>query len=371
MVVDLKKQRLELRCPTGGAAGKTNLSCIEFEEDFLPCDSCFFSGAAAKTAAALSLSAADNAALRENLTALGYGDLLFIAPHNTDSDKIGMCLATRRKEDAVEIAVVLCGTNGDEWYSNFDIGYSAEHRGFAKAADFAELKLGDYVFTRAIGTDPDFFITGYSRGGAVANILAKRLCDRYGINHVWAYTFASPSTTIGRRVARYSSIFNLTRDEDFFTRVPLEGWGYTKYGRPISLSDVGDITERFQNLCGDEYIGFTRQAAVDNFIGAIMKLAPSVHAYYERRRMVGEQRLSLYEFMRSVADMLSNHMDEAVADVFFSAMVSEYADLVSFLSSGADLGELITSSSGVPRCSVADSHSPAAYIAALEAFLVN
>lgn len=371
MVVDLKRHRVDLCYPTGSGVTKTGISRIEYEEDPLPCDSCFFSGKAARTAAALSLSAGDEKMLKENLTTLGYSDILFVALHNTDSDKIGMCLSTRRKDDGIEVAVILCGTSGDEWYSNFDIGYSAEHKGFSKAADFAELKLGDYVFTRAIGTEPDFFVAGYSRGGAVANILAKRLCDRYGTNHVWAYTFGAPSTTISRRVARYNSIFNLTREEDFFTRVPLVGWGYTKYGRLISLSDIGDITARFKELCGDDYIGFTRKAAVDNFLCAVRKLAPNVHAYYERRRNVGGRRLSLYEFMRSVADMLSNHMDDAVADVFFSAMLSEYADLISFLSSGADLGELIASAEAVPRCSVADSHSPAAYIAALDVFLAN
>lgn len=369
MVINTGKREWLLRWLPGDQSRQTSLCCIHSENNFPPKNSCFFSDVTARVAAALSMSAEDEKLLRQNLENLGYSDIMTVAFTHSDRDKIGMCIGSRVKDNNLEIAVVLRSTTGDEWYSNFDIGYSAEHSGFARAADFAELKIGDYVFTHAIGRDPVFFITGYSRGGAVANILAKRLCDRYGLEQVCAYTFASPATTISRRTNRYSTIFNLVRDEDFFTRVPLAGWGYTRYGKSVSLSDAGDMTERYKELTGEEYIGFTRQTAVDSFLHAAMNLAPNVHAYYERRRQVGDRRLSLYEFMRAVADMLSENMDEAAADVFLSAMVSEYADLISFLSSGADLYELIGSAGGVPKCSVADSHCPAAYMAALDVFL--
>ena len=365
MAVYTEQEPWLLRWPLSDAPRKTALSRIQGQRDHLPANSCFFSKITAQTAAALSMSAGDEKLLRENLAALGYKDILTVGYDRYDPDRIGVCFASRVKNNELQIAVVLRGTGGDEWYSNFDVGYAAEHSGFMKAADFAELQLGDYVFTRAIGMQPTFFVTGYSRGGAVANILSKRLCDRYGLESVCAYTFASPATTISRRTNRYSSIYNLVRPEDFFTRVPLNGWGYTRYGHDISLSNGDAITAPFRSLTGEEYIGFTRQTAVDNFLCALLSLAPNVHAYYERRKDVGGQRMSLYEFMRCVADMLSQHMDERVADVFASAMLSDYADLISFLSSGADLSELIASTAAVPRCSVADSHSPAAYMAAL------
>lgn len=369
MIIDSQKKEWLLRYPLSDAPRRTALRCIAGEQELFPANSCFFSPTAASVAAALSMSAADEKLLRNNLTALGYGDMTTVAFQNTARDKVGMGIASRVSNNRLQIAVVLCGTNGDEWYSNFDVGYSAEHSGFAKAADFAELKLGDYVFTHAIGTEPEFFVAGYSRGGAVANILAKRLCDRYGLERVCAYTFAAPSTTISRHTNRYRSIYNMVREEDFFTRVPPMSWGYTKYGKNISLSDNGDMTARYRQLTGEEYIGFTRRGAVDNFLNALTTLAPNVNAYYRRRRQVGDRKLSLYEFMTAVADMLSNHMDENTADVFFSAMVSDYADLISFLSSGADLGDIIASTAAVPKCSIADSHSPAAYMASLDAII--
>ena len=369
MVTTTKMKEWYLRYPLEDPMHKTALCEIKDEKDFLPENSSVFQPVTARVAAALSMSAADEKLLKENLSALGFGDIVTLAYGEGDRDKIGMCIASRVTGEQLQIAVVLRGTCGEEWYSNFEIGYSAEHSGFARAADFAELRLADYVFTRAICIQPRFFITGYSRGGAVANILAKRLCDRYGLDYVSAYTFAAPSTTISRRTNRYSSIFNIVRGEDFFTRVPPEGWGYIRYGHDISLSDLGDINEPFRRLTGEDYLGFTRRGTVDNFLRSVMTLAPNVHAYYERRRSVGEQRLSLYEFMTGVADMLADQMDETAADTFLSAMVSDYADLLTFLSSGADLMEMLSSAGGVPRCSVADSHSPAAYMASLQLFL--
>ena len=369
MITKTEKKEWFLRWQISNSPRRTSPRHITAKRDYLPDNSCFFSPSACSVAAALSMSADEEKLLRDNLDALGCTDVVTVAYQSAERDQVGMCIGSRIRDDRLQIAVVLRGTSGDEWYSNFDVGYSAEHSGFAKAADFAELKLGDYVFTHAIGTRPEFFVTGYSRGGAVANILAKRLCDRYGLERVSAYTFASPSTTLSRRTNRYNCIYNLVRQEDLFTRVPPEGWGYTKYGKNISLSNAGDMTARYRQLTGKDYIGFTRKSAVDDFIGALYDLAPNVNAYYRRRRQVGDRKLSLYDFMISVAHMLSRNMDDDAADIFLSAMTSDYADLLNFLSSGADLNDLIASADGIPKCSVADSHSPAAYMASLDAVI--
>lgn len=367
MAINTDKRTVRLLCATDCETAKTVGVTVADTIDFMPGRSCLFSPDAAKAAGALAMSAGDEGILKRDLGELGFGDVI-LKGYSNDGAAVGLCLGSRIREGALETAVVLRGTEGDEWRSNFDLGYSAEHRGFSRAADHAEQTLADYIFTRAIGLEPRFFVCGYSRGGATANILAKRLCDRYGTDSVRAYTFAAPRTTISRRTSGYSCVFNLIRDEDFFTRVPPEGWGYARYGRDISLSAAGDVSELFRDITGEEYIGFTRQASVDNFIRAVTGLAPNVHAYYKRKRRIDGQRLSLYEFMNVAADLLGSGRCADAADIFMSAMVSEYADLMSFLSSGADLVEMIGSASCVPRCSVADSHSPAAYMAALELY---
>lgn len=369
MVIEKEKQRAALGFFTDFSTKKPASCRLSFSGDFLPGDSRSFSGTAAMAAVSLALSCFDLTLLKSNLEQLGFTDFTAEGFDGDDPGRIGTAMACRIRNGALETAVVLRGTEGHEWRSNFDLGFMAEHRGFSKAADFAEQKLMDYIFTRTIGVEPRFFICGYSRGGAAADILAKRLCDRYGTDRVRAYTVASPATTVSRRSAKYECIFNLVRNEDLFTRLPLSGWGYIRYGRDICLSGHGDISERFRTLTGEDYLGFTQQGPVDRALYALMTLAPHVQAYYGRRRTVGSRRLSLYEFMTDIADMISSEPDESAADIFMSAMVSDYADLMSFLSGGADLTELLCPSSAIPRCSVADSHSPAAYMAAMQLYL--
>lgn len=358
--------RVRLSAPAG-FDNSSPVYTADIPADIMRRENVSFDIDAARTACMLSLSAGNADMIKADLSALGFGDIVYRENPYTD-DSAGFYIASRCADNILHTAVIIKGTEGNEWYSNFDVGYTAEHRGFSAAADFAELSLGDYIFTRAIGTEPRFFITGYSRGGAVAGILAKRLCERYGTDSVRAYTIASPNVTISRRTGRFNCIYNLIRDEDFFTRIPPESWGYSRYGRDIRLKTPDDFAERFKRISGGEYIGFSDTEPTDSFLCAATKLVPNVHAYYKRRRQVGDIKLSLYEFMRTIAGMLSSDMNENTADVFMAAMMSEYADLLDFMSSGADMSELISSSGGIPRCSVADSHSPAAYLAAIEGY---
>ena len=363
MAITAEKTQIELKYLSDPDGLHEAALTVHYDPELLSENSEIYSPSLARIAAALSFSSAKGDVLCGNLAALGYGEIGMADFENRRSDRIGLCIARVRTGSHERVAVILRGTQGEEWYSNFELGYAAEHMGFMKAADFAEERLGEFLLTRGIDM-PELFITGYSRGGAVANLLAKRMCDRYGIDAVRCYTFAAPNTAVTFRATRYGSIFNLVRDEDFFARVPLTGWGYTKYGHILFMS--GDVSERWREITGEEYIGLKDSAAADNALAAALRLAPSVHAYYERRYPIGNRRLSLFGYMHLIADMLAGHMDERFAETMADAADSEFAALADFLSRGADITSLFTSDTGTPRCSLSDSHSPAAYAAAME-----
>lgn len=150
------------------------------------------------------------------------------------------------------VFVTIQGTNGThEWNSNFDIGAEStpyteitgehpewavkkDHKGFNIAANRV---LNDfYEYTRKY-VDPDskgiVFISGHSRGAAVANILGKMISDidpdEGGREFV--YTFASPTTTTDSdKVAKYTNIFNIVNNADLVSSIPLKDWGFTRYG---------------------------------------------------------------------------------------------------------------------------------------------
>ena len=76
-------------------------------------------------------------------------------------------------------------------------------------------------FTRAFGQRLLEAIT--DKCSAVFVVITRiraALAGIIGLERVCAYTFAAPSTTISRRIGSYRSIYNLVRQEDFFTRLP-------------------------------------------------------------------------------------------------------------------------------------------------------
>lgn len=142
------------------------------------------------------------------------------------------------------VGVVIRGTDGTvkEWSSNFDMGDpdswdSVYHKGFyiteERIKTFVELYCNRYLSNKENIT---YWITGHSRGAALANILAARLIDNG--NTVFAYTFATPSTTISqsKNDPIYNSIFNFANTSDFVTYVPLIEWNFGRFGITYQLS---------------------------------------------------------------------------------------------------------------------------------------
>ncbi|MCL2741840.1 MAG: lipase family protein, partial [Oscillospiraceae bacterium] len=139
------------------------------------------------------------------------------------------------------VAAVVRGTSGNhEWLSNFDMGEGEgdDHRGFARAKDRVLDRLTEYMAANGLYGRDDVmvWVTGHSRGAAVANLLAAGLVGGegpVGKGKVFAYTFATPNVTqnpAAGGAAAYGYIHNLINAEDFIAYMPLAEWGFGRYG---------------------------------------------------------------------------------------------------------------------------------------------
>lgn len=147
------------------------------------------------------------------------------------------------------VGVVIRGTNGtiEEWSSNFDMGDTdswdyEHHKGFYTTEERIKKFVNQYVNTYLSGAaNLTYWITGHSRGAALSNLLAARLIDEG--NTVFAYTFATPATTISstKYDAKYNSIFNFANTSDFVTYVPLKEWDFGCFGITnfMSIEEAG------------------------------------------------------------------------------------------------------------------------------------
>ena len=136
------------------------------------------------------------------------------------------------------------GGYGSEWASNFTIGRNGYHSGFHQSRMIAARFLYDYIVSEGISGEIKIWLTGFSRAGAVANLLAG------GINagHIelplqvnleshnfFTYTFATPAGALRSYAVRFGNIFNIIHMSDPVPHVAPLYWDFERYGEDWSL----------------------------------------------------------------------------------------------------------------------------------------
>lgn len=169
-------------------------------------------------------------------------------------DSIGFMFAKKTikvgKDNYTLIAVNFRNANyGKEWYSNVDVGPDKTHAGFSAAADKAHTALGNYIRENNIDENVKIWITGYSRGAAVSNLLAQTLDDNGFIGKVsveasdiYAYTFATPTVTAENTYKKplFKNIYNIVSKYDVVPQVVPEQWNWHRFGEDIYLPSKVD-----------------------------------------------------------------------------------------------------------------------------------
>ncbi|MCL2082900.1 MAG: cellulose binding domain-containing protein [Oscillospiraceae bacterium] len=175
--------------------------------------------------------------LRRMLQELGFTNINHYNYNDNNEDNVSF--TTARKGDVT--AVIIRGTDSVEWKGNFKLWQDRntpgeDHYSFRAAADGVKAVIGT-GFSK-------LWITGHSRGAAVANLVAADLTNNATRSRIYAYTFATPNvTTKPKNQAQYMNIRNYVNTQDFVTGVPLTAWGYDKYG----VTEVFESTDYRRN----------------------------------------------------------------------------------------------------------------------------
>lgn len=185
-------------------------------------------------------------------------------PAYSDDDISEVIVGHRQLEyNGSQHEVIVCavrGTNAtiEEWSSNFDVGaddscyddYSNEewthryhHKGFDVVSNRIKVFL-DYYVNEYVNQDAkkSIFIVGHSRGGAITNILGSYYEDDRNYDS-YAYGFATPNTTTSDNYSNYKTIFSVVNEDDIVPCLPLEAWGFHKYGTVKSAS----VKDKYEN----------------------------------------------------------------------------------------------------------------------------
>ena len=132
------------------------------------------------------------------------------------------------------------GAYAAEWASNVVIGDGVgEARAFNNAANQVEKGIYEYINNYGLNTENSkFWISGFSRGGATTNLVAKRLTDKYGEDDVYAFCFEAPKGGVFSELKdglTYANIHCLINATDIVPFVATTEMGFIRYGAEHSF----------------------------------------------------------------------------------------------------------------------------------------
>ena len=205
------------------------------------------------------------------------------------NDNVSYIVGFKKFEDYTLVAVWIKGTSKDyEWISNFNIGDGDYHIGFSKAEVKLRYLIQSFITSNNIKGKIKFWVTGHSRGAAIANLYSKYLTDKYGVKNVFAFTFATPR--VSKNVSKdskkiYPNIRNYLNEGDFVTELAPESWGYNRYGEDISLDSKykSKMKSIFYKDTQIKYEGYNKNEKNDLIRLFVDYAGKSTKDYYKRK----------------------------------------------------------------------------------------
>ena len=161
-------------------------------------------------------------------------------------ETVAYFFAHRKIADFDLISVTLRSYNYySEWANNFDLGLEGDHQGFKKSAEIVLADLNTYLVKQGANEKTKLWITGYSRGGAISNVLAHNILkdDSFVVKHenVYIYTFEAPRALTLENAVKYPNVHNIFNSGDFIADIAPKEYGLYRSGNEIdTYSDKVD-----------------------------------------------------------------------------------------------------------------------------------
>ena len=173
--------------------------------------------------------------------------------HAPTRDSIGCVLAhknitvydetTKKNKEFTVVAVGVRGAGyGAEWASNVTIGDPNDpedvqrHQGFAESADTVCDRIQSYTREHGITENVKYWVVGFSRAAAVANLAAGNLTDEADAYHttkndIYGYTYECPQgAAIDEDAGYYTNIHNIINGMDAVPKVSPDEFEHQRLG---------------------------------------------------------------------------------------------------------------------------------------------
>ena len=221
---------------------------------------------------------------------------------NDASDKVAFAIAKNNRTGVIAI-VIRGGGYGCEWRGNFIVGKgSKDHSGWDSAAQDVYEKTISYIEKQDID-NVKLWITGYSRGAAVASLVTKKFntyadkTSKINKKNIYAYTFATPQAIYNGDSADAKNVFNIVNPGDAVSTVAPTSWGYSRIGTTKYFSDdisskaAVKVERRFKQMTNcdiDVYKNMKQQKAIKKFQKVLSNIYPEANSSYKIQQVFAE-----------------------------------------------------------------------------------
>lgn len=218
-----------------------------------------------------------------NPNAIGTNDWFKKKP---TTDSIGVIIGNKKitvkDKDYTLIAIAVRGGGYEqEWASNFTIGQSGQHQGFNNAKNDVIKYIKEYINKQNVSGSVKFWITGFSRAAATANLVSGEL-DKgvtlnsnisYSNDDIYSYCFETPAGALTNNVifnTTYNNIFNIINQSDPVPYVAPAALGFCRYGIDRYLPSLESNPREYNTLKSEMLIIYnelptTKHYIVDDF----------------------------------------------------------------------------------------------------------
>lgn len=196
-----------------------------------------------------------NPKLYDLLNQLGFSDYQsWDISSEEDGHSMGTTIAHKTLPSGQELIVVAPRNYNylTEWLSNFNVGTSGDHAGFAESASLIVDRFNQYVADHNLSNYKTWAV-GYSRGGAVIDLFAKTINNnlmsyQMSAEDFYVYTFGAPKASA--TATSYTNIHDVKDGNDLLLGYVFpELWGFHNTGtyEEIHPADL-DITTAMVNI---------------------------------------------------------------------------------------------------------------------------
>ena len=189
------------------------------------------------------VSTGDVISLGDFFGAAGFKDIAFYGYDTAPSaDTVGYSFAHKVIEGYDVVAITARGLNyGMEWSNNFLIGETGNHQGFYARAQEVYASLTAYVTEKCNTGNLKLWLSGYSRGGAIVNVLSDIIVrsDDVKVYHdsFYAYTFEAPAGLNTEDLGTYAFVHNVVNSNDVIANIPPAQYGLGRCGVDYEIYD--------------------------------------------------------------------------------------------------------------------------------------